>query len=65
MCSEHPDKPNEFYDKRKNKAQCTTCAVKLAWNIKITKNDALEPLITQYNEALEKSKNEDYDLLKK
>lgn len=27
MCSVHPNKPNEYYDKRTNLAKCSTCAM--------------------------------------
>jgi hypothetical protein len=44
LCSEHPENPNEFYDKRKNKALCTICAVNLAWGSKKDKNEIIVPL---------------------
>ena len=34
MCSEHPNIPNEYYDKTMNKAHCATCAMELAQGLK-------------------------------
>ena len=56
----HRNRQNEYYDKKKNQAYCTECAIEIAQNSKDKKS--LKLLEDAYKEAREKVRNEDPDL---
>lgn len=60
-CTQHKNKKNEFYDRKKNKAFCTTCAIDLAQGREDV-NKKLVSLDSAYRVAKENAKNQDADL---
>ena len=49
-CDTHKDRDNEYYDKVKNKAYCTQCAIDIA---RSTGGKSLHPLEDAYKDAKE------------
>ena len=57
MCSEHPEKENEFYDAEANRAFCTICAIDVARST--NSRQAILPIEQAYNEAKFNAQNPD------
>jgi len=58
FCSEHPKRPNEYYDRLRNQAFCTMCAIDMAQGKKDGQNNMVS-LESAYSAAKKRARNPD------